>query len=415
MSKKQNPADSAAQYYLSLEQATAKTTRGASVSLLIICGAVLLVLGAFLCLLPKKTFSPEENRSLAAFPDCSAEAILDGSFAGGIADFCADQFPLRNQFVALKAGVELALGKGQNNSVILGKDGYLIKYPQYTEEQWHMMEQNVTAAARFAQAMEKNDIPFSFYVVPRSVDINTERLPAVFDTDGLERDRERLLATAKSDGLSVHDLTQTLRGLSEQNNIWYKTDHHWTMTGAYYAYVALADSLGYAPYPMSDFTPVTVCDSFLGTTQASSGMTWIPGEALTLLRYDGDEDFRTEIISGGQTVRTLNGFYDFDALRTHDEYNVFLGGTNTIIRVSHPQRKDAPKLVLLKDSFSQSLAPLLARHFDLLLVDPRTYSVQSGSILSLVQNEGADRVLLLYGLDTLYDSYSLNKLIFGLK
>ena len=105
---------------------------------------------------------------------------------------------------------------------------------------------------------------------------------------------------------------------------------------------------------------------------------------------------------------------DFDALATHDEYNVFLGGTNTMIRVTDPTRTDAPTLVLLKDSFSQSLAPFLARHFDLLLVDPRTYSIQSGSILSLIQNTNADRVLLLYGLDTMYDSYSLKNLTFGL-
>ncbi len=414
MSEKRNAADTAAQYYLSLEQEALKETRSASVSLLIICAAILLIFGALLCFLPQKAFSPEENRSLATFPECSVQTILDGSFAGGIGDFCADQFPLRTGFVALKAGAELALGKGQNNDVLLGKDDYLIKHPHYTEAQWHVMEQNVDAVSRFAKAMQQHGISFSFFVVPRSIDVNADRLPVFFDENAIARDRERLLAAAEATGLSIHDLTQTLQNVSAQDKIWYKTDHHWTMTGAYYAYVALAESLGYTPYPLSDFTPVTVCNSFLGTTHASSGLSWIKGEDLTLLRYQGDEAFQTEIITGGQTVRTLNGFYDFDALQTHDEYNVFLGGTNTIIRVTNPERTSAPTLVLLKDSFSQSLAPLLARHFDLLLVDPRTYSIQSSSLLSLIENEEADQVLLLYGLDTLYDSYSLKNLTFGL-
>jgi hypothetical protein len=142
----------------------------------------------------------------------------------------------------------------------------------------------------------------------------------------------------------------------------------------------------------------------------------VKGESITLLRYEGDETFTTEIIEGGKTVRTLSGFYDFDALDTHDEYNVFLGGTNTLIRVTDPTRENAPTLLLLKDSFSQSIAPFLARHFDLLLVDPRTYDIRSsGSLLSLAEQENADHVLLLYGIDTLYDSYSLKNLTFGLK
>jgi hypothetical protein len=84
--------------------------------------------------------------------------------------------------------------------------------------------------------------------------------------------------------------------------------------------------------------------------------------------------------------------------------------------VTDPTRENAPTLLLLKDSFSQSIAPFLARHFDLLLVDPRTYDIRSsGSLLSLAEQENADHVLLLYGIDTLYDSYSLKNLTFGLK
>ena len=414
MSPKQNTADTAAQYYLSLEQSTAPTTRRASVFMLWICGALLLLLGTLLCLLPQKTFSPEENRSLATFPDCSAASILDGSFSKGIANFCADQFPLRTQFVAAKARIELLMGKKENNHVLVGQDGYLIKRPQYTEDQIQIMTQNLAAISRFEDALNRHGIPFTFAVVPRSIDVNTDALPAILNADIAMKDRAQLLSSADALELSLLDLTPSLQSAAQAGQIWYKTDHHWTMEGAYAAYTALANTLGYTPYPLSDFTFQTVCDDFWGTAQASSGMCWIDGEPLTLLRYEGDTAFRTQIISGGQTVRTLEGFYDFDALDTHDEYNVFLGGTNTVIRITNQERTDAPLLVLLKDSFSQSLAPFLARHFDLLLIDPRTYSIQNGSLLSLVQKEGAEHVLLLYGLDTLYDSYSLKNLTFGL-
>ena len=113
-------------------------------------------------------------------------------------------------------------------------------------------------------------------------------------------------------------------------------------------------------------------------------------------------------------TRHLDGLYDLSALDTHDKYSVFLGGTNTHIRVSAPQAPEAKTLLVIKDSFSQSLAPFLARHFHLILIDPRTYSTQNEAILSLAEREEAVAVLLLYGVDTLLEGHSLRVLEYGI-
>ncbi len=417
MSNKQHPADKQAEEYLSIEYNKAHQTKGAHVALLIICASLLLVMGLSLCLLPQSEFSPEENRALCTAPSFSLDALVDGSLTAGIADFCADQFPLRSLFVSAKAGTELLLGKQENNDVLLGNDGYLIARQEYTEDQKRILSQNVTAISRFAQAMDQQEIPFTFVVVPRSVDVNTTKLPAAYQSVHAAAAWTWLDQATTTKDIEYYDLTDALQAAAAREDaVWYKTDHHWTMLGAYQAYVALAQSLGYTPYPLEDFSTQVICDDFRGTTHGSSGMHWIPGETITLLRYEGDDAFTTEIIAGGMTVRALNGLYDFDALGTHDEYNVFLGGTNTLIRVTNQTRENAPTLVLIKDSFSQSLAPFLARHFDLLLVDPRTYDIRSsGSLVSLIEQQNADHVVLLYGIDTLYDSYSLKNLTFGLK
>jgi hypothetical protein len=413
MANKQHPADKQIEEYLSIEHAKAHQTKGAHIALLIICAALLLVMGLSICLLPQREFSTEENRALTTAPTFSFDALLDGSLTADIADFCADQFPLRSLFISAKARIELLLGKQENNDVMLGSDGYLIARQEYTEDQKQILAQNINAIARFEQAMEQHDIPFTFAVVPRSVDVNTAKLPATYDTTNAAAAWDWLNRT----DAEFYDLTDPLQTAASRGEaVWYKTDHHWTMLGAYYAYVALADVLGYEPFALEDFSAEIVCDDFYGTTHGSSGMRWVKSESITLLRYQDDEKFITEIIEGGKTARTLTGFYDLDALDTHDEYNVFLGGTNTLIRVTDPTRENAPTLLLLKDSFSQSIAPFLARHFDLLLVDPRTYDIRSsGSLLSLAEQENADHVLLLYGIDTLYDSYSLKNLTFGLK
>ncbi|MBE6619796.1 MAG: hypothetical protein E7625_00325 [Ruminococcaceae bacterium] len=348
-------------------------------------------------------------------PDFSVSSLLDGKLASEISSMCADQFPARSYFVRTKACMELLLGKQQNNGILAAHEGYLISLPKTTEQQLSNARNNLNAVARFSGAMAQRDIPFVFAPVPRSIDVNKSKLPRLYSATDADEDCRYLSQCALSLGLAPHDLTTPLRVAADGGQeVWYRTDHHWTSLGAYYAYLSLADALGYTPFPISDFEPSVVCTDFLGTAHAASGMSWVKGEPISLFRYPGDDRLQTEILQNGQVKTHLDGLYDFAALRTHDEYNVFLGGTNTHIRVSDPQRPDAPTLLLLKDSFSQSLSPFLARHYNLILIDPRTYSTQSEAIFSLVERADVDAVLLLYGVDTLFDSYSLRVLEYGL-
>ncbi len=415
MPQKQHPADREAATYRDIEATCAPKTRGAAIAFLICCTAVILSLGILVCALPRKSFSEEENRTLAAFPSLTLQTLSDGTFTGGIADFLADQFPGRTAWITAKAAIELSLGKLQNNHVILGNDGYLITEYHYGQDNYDNATRNIDVIARLSEALDARSIPFTFAIVPRSVDVNTDKLPALYDTSAATRDHTRITEWCDALALPLVNLTDELRTAADEQSVWYKTDHHWNTQGAYVAYCTLAPILGYEPLPLQAFYEQTVTQSFLGTAHASSGMHWIEGEPLTLLRYQDDDRYTVEIIEGGKTVRSLQGLYDLAAAQTHDEYNVFLGGTNTIIRVSDPTRADAQTLVLIKDSFSQSLAPFLAQHFDLLLIDPRTYDPRvSGSVLEMIEQENANRVLLLYGIDTLYDSYSLNALRYGL-
>ncbi|MBO5898543.1 MAG: hypothetical protein J6R04_05995 [Clostridia bacterium] len=415
MPRKENEADRAAAHYRSLEARLTCRTRPAHLSLIILSALLLVSLGLGLCFLPHEEFSPEENRMLATLPEPSLDALIDGSLTRGLSDFCADQFPLRATFVAAKAGAELALFKQENNGVLYGQDGYLIKRANISEATYTALAQNVTAIRRFSNALTECGIPFDVAVVPRSVDVNAAKLPPLYPKSDATAVWERLQEECTAQGVTYQSLTEPLRASAEAGeSVWFKTDHHWTPRGAYEAYLALADTLGYVPYPLSDFTEETVSQAFFGTTYASAGMRWTPAETLSLLRYEGDGDFVTEIIEGGKAVRSIEGLYDRDALATHDKYSVFLGGTNTHIRIRSTTATERPTLFLIKDSYAQSLSPFLARHFDLILLDPRTFKTASGTVSALITEYAPDRVLLLYGIDTLCDSSSLRILMLGL-
>ena len=415
MKPKQHEADLTAEQYLNVEQTLSHRTRTSHVVLIVVCAALVVGLGLGLCLGEHENFSPEENRALTTAPTLSADALFDGSWSRSLSDFCADQFPFRSSFVTVKAAGELLLSKQQNNNVLLGKDGYLIARLEYNDEQRDHLESNLRAVRTFSERMAEHGIPFTFAVVPRSIDVNTTKLPTLYDPSHAYAVWSWLDEGCEREALTLLDLREPLcAAAGNGEDVWYKTDHHWTALGAYYAYVALGDMLGYEPYPITDFEAQTVCDDFYGTTYASSGMHWTSGEPLTLMRFEGDERYVTEIVSAAET-RTLQGLYDLAALDTHDEYNAFLGGTNAHIRVSDPSRPELATLVLLKDSFSQSLAPYLARHFNLVLMDPRTFMAEPGSSLfSTVCGYEPDQVLLLCGIATLCEPSSQRNLIIGL-
>ena len=65
----------------------------------------------FNLLFPDKTFSPNENRELQTAPAFSLRALTSGRYTSAVETYCADQFALRDRWVALKARLELLQGK----------------------------------------------------------------------------------------------------------------------------------------------------------------------------------------------------------------------------------------------------------------------------------------------------------------
>ncbi|MBQ7338626.1 MAG: hypothetical protein IJW40_09280 [Clostridia bacterium] len=384
----------------------------------VLCGAFLLIFALALLVTPQKEYSADENRNLATAPALTADALLDGSYTRGLGDYFADQFPLRSSFVRLKTICEQLLFKGENNGVIFGKDGYLIPRPEYTDAQYEVLRRNLGAMASFAELLTDSaateDIPLYLTPVPRSVDVNRAYLPALYDTAAADAAWEVYHDRTNALSLTSIDLYAPLLDAADNGSqVWFKTDHHWTSEGAYLAYVALGDVLGYTPHDRADFTLETVSEDFLGTTYSSAGLTAQGSDTITLWRYDDDRDYRTEIWEDGKVVRVLQGFYDTEALAGKDQYSVFLGGTHAHIRVEPPTAQELPTLLLIKDSYAQSLAPFLARHYRLILIDPRSYRETGAqpSVSTLIANEQPDAVLLLCGIDTLCGDMDLRTLL----
>ncbi|MCL2096559.1 MAG: DHHW family protein [Oscillospiraceae bacterium] len=396
------------------------------------CALILFVLALAVFILPDEAFSEQENRVLQQFPAISENSFLDrlpgGKFTSDMAEYYADQFPLRDVFVGLKGAAEIGLLKGENNGVILGGNNYLITKDanQNMEQTVDRLRKNIDAISGFADAMNEMKIPVTLAAAGRSIDALDMYLPAAYPRDNSARLWASFNGLADiAPNIRRLDLLAPLKQLIEREDrgqLYYRTDHHWTTLGAYYAYVEILKSFnredGFEPLSLRDFNIEAVSNNFYGTTWSKAGMKWINSDTIYFFRYDGDEEFITEIKDNG---RRFNGFYDFDYLELKDKYSAFLSGNNARVDITNPSAKTMtedgeeikrPKLLLIKDSFAHSAVPFLAYHYDMIILDLRYYT---DSVARLVFQENIDRVLFLHNIQNLSEDDTYGILEYGVE
>ena len=399
-----HPADAEAQRCLEIQQQASQHSKLADRILLISMSLIILIFGLLIFILPHKTFSEDENRSLAAFPEFSFKSLIDGSFTADIGTFYADQFPARRAFVQFKGIAELSQLKMQNNSVIPGKDSTLVKRQEYTD--YSNVHANMKAIADLRAALAEDNIPVTVAIAPRSVDVLAHTLHPLYG-DSRSSVIWDVLGEYETDATVLRDKMTELAQKGEY--VWYKTDHHWTTYGAYTAYTMLGEKLGYTPIAQDKFTVTTVSEEFYGTTYSSSGMYSTPPDSMQYYRFDGDESYVVENVLTGEI---LNGFYDTTYLDAKDKYSSFTGENKAHVRIYDTAATDKkPTLIVVKDSFANSVCPFLAIHFDLEVIDLRSYV---GSVASLARDTDAVGVLILTGADNLAISDNMTLLRYGM-
>ncbi len=384
--------------------------------------AFIFLFGALIFIIPDKDFSEQENRKLQQFPEIQSkfdgslierikagkflDKYFSGDFSEGIADYYADQFPARDFFVGLKGVAEIAMLKSENNDVVLGSDGYLLS--RMDNVNCENVVKNYTAAEEFAVRMQALGIPTTFAVAGRVIDVMQSALPALFPTELLRQPWDALVGTVRDgDTMDYLDLEAPLRARAENGEaVMYRTDHHWTTYGAYLAYTELMKSWGMEAeiLPLDAFTVETVSDAFYGTAWRNAGMKWVKPDTMEFYRFEGDEDFTMTIHDNGNTFA---GFYDRSMLEKTDRYSAFISGNNAYVTIEKNDGGDRARMMLIKDSFGHSLAPFLAYHFDLEIVDMRYYKM---SVASLVKETGCDRILLINNMDSLTGAANLGML-----
>ena len=343
---------------------------------------------------PGEDFSVEENRMLAEVPMLTGEAFLDGDYTEGMAAYVRDRMPLRGTLLKVKALAEYAALKRENNGVIAAENGYLVKRFCYDGRQLEQFERNLAAAERLCREAEAYGKPSVFVCAPRAMDVLGFLCPSF---------GEPYDVWAMVEAHGALSLTDALREKAEEGQaVWFKTDHHWTTLGAYYAYAALGEELGYVPFPREAFEEQVVSDDFWGTTYSACLLPVTRPDKVMAMRFAEDEEF---VCTDMSTGAVCHGFYRPDALVSKDKYEYFLGRNVAHLRIVKDPDGPRPTLVIVKDSYAQCLVPFLARHYDIELIDLRYFRTDAATTLrSLMDSPSFAGLLILCNVDSLTGS-----------
>lgn len=356
----------------------------------LLCIGILSLSVCFL-LSPKKDFSENENRYLAKLPSFSARTVLSGEYTESLNDWLADHFPQRDFFVGLKSSVEIASGRREINHIYVAEDDYLIE--PYTKPQ--NTERITDTLVRFYDKLDQPKLNVNLMLIPTAVTIYSDLLPAHAP---LSNQMETAYAIYDATGIPAIDCSDYLFDNASKGQLYYRTDHHWTTLGAYYGYLAYCDEKELTPVPLESLTAQTVAEDFVGTLYSKVNDYSHKKDTITIYT-NPEDDITVTYVDTGEVTDSL---YNLDYLKEKDKYSLFLNNIHPLIEIENKTAASQDALMLIKDSYANSIVPFLAHHYKKIYVfDTRYYREGPSSFLS--EHEEITDVLLLYNMNTLDD------------
>ncbi len=409
-----------------------------------------ITIGAFLCTLlsggvlfmltPKEAMSIDEKRALAQMPQFSLEAIFKGTYFQNIDSFIADNFIYRKQLSEIAAFLKMLRGSPIDDIQVIVQEKKpnipLEKSPLETPQLRMELVSNQTASEKFENepyenvesiiifkgraiqmisVSEKNLRPLSkvineykeqfgnqlkiyFMAFPIGADFY---LPKKI-TRGAQKERyliDQMHAQLSEDIIKV-DVYNALVP-HQDDYIYFKTDHHWTGLGAYYAFDAFAKAAQLEGLPLSSLTKKTI-PNYLGSLYQRTESPTLRASGDVVEYYKIPNSTKTTIYNHVKDSGNKASLYA-EYARGSLGYGVFLGGDFPLMKITS-DIKNGQKILVIKDSYGNAFAPYLAsRYEETYVIDYRYFK---GNIKQLIQDNGIQNMIFAHNTFVIQNPYT---------
>lgn len=355
-----------------------------------------LVLVLFNFLKPSKEYSETGNRQLKEMPDVSVKSVLNGDCMKDMEEYADERFAFRNFFIVFKSKIEYLAGKKENNGVYICEDDYLIEKPEQLND--NLIDKNIHAVKTLCQMGDYN---VTVAIIPPAYEILKDNLPKNVYNDVIPKLNSKLQNSFLDTEITFSDPTELLRKY-KNDYLYYRTDCHLTSNGSYVVYHHLSKSLDFTPLKSDDFKISDVTREFLGNTYSKSLKKTEP-DVITDYRPLETPRFKVKFPFENTTADSM---YFPAHLREKNKYAYFLDGEHGLTVIESPN-KNGRKIVVIKDSYANSIMPFLANHFEVIhMIDLHYFD---NDLNKYISDNGINDILFLYGSSTFMSDEEIQK------
>lgn len=388
----------------------------------------------FSLILPlRPTYSEIEKRNLASFPSFSFTELMNGKFFKGIDTWFADTFPFREKLISANSKLSELRGVGDR---IYGLNDMAVQTvpasptdgnpgtsaepdsqttapePSQTEptvpDQIHEVTQSLGSimvigdtgyeycsfhqdvADKYAGIVNKTASGLKgisnvyCMVVPTSMDItmsdNVRKGVASCD----QSEVAKYIYGSLNTGAKTVDLYTQLR-MHRDEYVYFRTDHHWTALGAYYAYVKFCETAGYKAMRLSSYEKVSYGD-FLGSFYSDTNNSKMRSNPDELIAYQ--PPYQSKLVfttTKGENI-TWPLVNDVSSYPISEKYNSFAGSDNPFTVIENLSKERGKTCLVIKESFGNAMIPfLVGKYKKVYVIDYRYY--KNGIITFAKQNK----------------------------
>ena len=355
-------------------------------------------------LLPDQAVSKTERRKLAKKPVFTVAAFWDGTYMEQLETYFSEQFPVRDGLRTVKAETETALlGKADTNGYFKVEDGI-----------YHLeAELNEKNVGRVADSIEKlcteqfQNTDCYVAVIPDK----NYYLAAQCEDAGSENEKWKgsiLKHYPTLDYARLDEMIQAEIPSAQKINLYdklhledyYRTDLHWRQEKITGVVDTLVQSMGQQTNTVSGGWQIATED-FVGAYGAASALKTTPDTVI----YRTDASIERMQVYDYERKQNVS-VYAPEKIGGMDDYDFYLWGARALLTIQNPECHNGKKLLLFRDSFGSSIAPLLAEYYEeVTLVDLRY--VSASHALELLGDTEYQDVLFLYSAPILNHGDSL--------
>ena len=330
---------------------------------------------------PSDDLSVSERRQLAKFPKVTWNSIMNVEFMSDFENYTLDQFPVRDAFRKIKALFHKNVMLQKDNNDIYIADVYAAEmaYPMQTESVAH-------AISQFNKVYEMYLKDTGSQVV---VTVVPDKGYYLAEQNGyLSLDYNEMFSMVQN-GMPWAEYVDITDCLSVED--YYFTDTHWRQEKLLPVAQKLAQTLDVTGPNAKDFTATALERPFYGVYY---GQAALPMDPETM--YIMESDVLAECTVYNYTDGKLTKVYDPSKLSSMDQYDIFLSGPQSMLRIDNPNATTDRELIVFRDSYGSSLVPLLVQDYaTVTLVDIRTNYIMPERLGNFMEFNGQD-VLFMY-------------------